>query len=220
MTDFGPDLPNILTAFPSRDIKNSLPFVLGNFSQLYIAESEKYAHVTFFFNGGYADPVVGEERIRIPSPPILHYNEKPEMSAPKLTKVVIEKLNSRKYNFICMNFANPDMIGHTGDFKAGIKACEAVDRCLGEIVENAFKNDFVSIITADHGNIEEMINLETGEVDTNHSKNPVPFILVNPALENKNTKLQSGGRLANVAPTVLKLMNIQKPKEMDKKSLI
>jgi 2,3-bisphosphoglycerate-independent phosphoglycerate mutase len=220
MTDFGPDLPNILTAFPSRDVKNSLPFALKDFSQLYIAEAEKYAHVTYFFNGGYADLVAEEERIRVPSPDTLHYNQVPEMSAPEVTKIVIEKLNSKKYNFICLNFANPDMIGHTGDFEAGIKCCEVIDKFTGEVVTAALKNNFTAIITADHGNIEEMINLKTNEVDTKHSKNPVPFILVNPNFKNKKMKLKKGGLLGNVAPTVLKLMEIQKPKEMKEQSLI
>lgn len=220
MTDFGPDLPNILTAFPSRDVKNSLPFVLKDYSQLYIAEAEKYAHVTYFFNGGYADPVAGEERIKIPSPSILHYDQKPEMSAPELTKIIIEKLNSKKYNFICVNFANPDMIGHTGNFEAGIKCCKIVDKLLGEVIKTALKNNFTSVITADHGNIEEMINLKTGEIDTKHSKNPVPFILVNSTFKKKKIILKKKGVLANVAPTVLKLMNIQKPKEMQKESLL
>ncbi len=220
MTDFGPDLPNILTAFPSRDIVNSLTFVLKEFSQLYIAEAEKYAHVTYFFNGGYDNPVAGEERIKIPSPDILHYNEKPEMSAPKVTQTVIKKLNSKKYNFICLNFANPDMIGHTGDFKAAIKCCEIIDKLLGEIVKTALKNNFTLIITADHGNVEEMINLKTGEIDTKHSKNPVPFILVSSHSKIKNVKIKERGKLANVAPTVLELMELSKPKEMKEQSLL
>ena len=220
MTDFGPDLPNILTAFPSRDVQNSLPFALKDFSQLYIAEAEKYAHVTYFFNGGYADPVAGEERIRIPSPNILRYNEKPEMSAGEVTKVVTKKIKSKKYNFICLNFANPDMIGHTGDFKAGIKCCEIIDKYLEKVVSTALKNDFISIITADHGNIEEMINLKTGEIDTKHSKNPVPFILVGESSKTKGIKMKKGGGLANVAPTVLKLMELSKPKEMKEQSLL
>lgn len=216
MTDFGPDL-NVLTAFPSRDIVNTLPFALKGKKQLYIAESEKYAHVTYFFNGGWANPVAGEERIRVPSPDIAHYDEKPEMSAKEVTKIVIEKLNSKKYNFICVNYANPDMIGHTGNFKAGIKCCEIIDKLLGEVVKASLKNEFCVVVTADHGNIEEMINPETGEVDTKHSKNQVPFIIIDKEL--KRIKLKEKGCLGNVAPTILKIMGIKKPKDMKKRAL-
>ncbi len=219
MTDFGPDLFHVLTAYPSRDVVNSLPFALKDLSQLYIAETEKYAHVTFFFNGGYDHPVAGEERIRVPSPNIDHYDQKPEMSIFEVTKILKEKINSKRYNFICVNFANPDMIGHTGNLKAGIKCCEVVDKCTGEVVKEGLKNNFSLIITADHGNIEEMINLKTGEVDTKHSKNPVPFILIDPDLRRKKIKLKKG-KLANIAPTILKLMDIKKPKEMTERSLI
>lgn len=219
MTDFGPYLPHILTAFPSRDITNTLPFLLKDFQQLYIAESEKYAHVTFFFNGGFAKPVAGEERIEIPSLCIDHYDEKPEMSILKVKDAVKERIKKKKHNFICVNFANPDMIGHTGNLEAGIKCCEIVDRCAGEVVETGLKNNFTSIITADHGNIEEMINLETGEVDTKHSKNPVPFILVSHDFKRGEIKLKNG-KLGNIAPTVLKLMKIEKSKEMVEKSLL
>lgn len=219
MTDFGPDLPRVFTAYPSRDVVNSLPFALKGFSQLYIAESEKYAHVTYFFNGGYANPVAGEERIKIPSPDVKHYDKIPEMSAPIVTKIVKEKIKEKKYNFICVNFANPDMIGHTGNFEAGVKCCEVVDKYTREVVNTAIDNNFISIITADHGNIEEMINLKTGKIDTKHSKNPVPFILVDSRLKGKKICFRRGV-LGNVAPTVLKLMEIQNPKEMTKESLI
>jgi len=220
LTDFGPDLPHILTAYPSKIVVNSLPFLFKNFSQVYIAEAEKYAHVTYFFNGGYADPISGEERIKIPSLNIAHYEEKPEMSIFEVTKVV-KKYLSKKYNFICINFANPDIIGHTGNFEAGIKCCAIVDRCLGEIVGTALKNDFSALVVGDHGNIEEMINLKTGEVNTKHSKNPVPFILIPSAkLKKRFKKIRlKKGILANVAPTILKIMEIPKPKEMTKTSL-
>jgi 2,3-bisphosphoglycerate-independent phosphoglycerate mutase len=216
MTDFGPDLPHVLTAYHSRDVVNSLPFILKDFRQLYIAESEKYAHVTYFFNGGYANPVAGEERIRILSPDVEHYDEVPEMNAFKVTKIIKEKIQSKKYNFICLNFANPDMIGHTGNLKAGIKCCEAIDKLTGEIVKDALKNKITPIITADHGNVEEMIDLKTGEVDTKHSKNPVPFILIDKDIKKKNLKW---GILGDVAPTILTLMNIKKPKEMGRRGL-
>jgi 2,3-bisphosphoglycerate-independent phosphoglycerate mutase len=219
MTDFGPDLPRVLTAFPSRDVINSLPFAINGLHQLYIAESEKYAHVTFFFNGGWADAVVGEERIRIPSPDVEHYDEVPGMSAPEVTKTLKKKIKNNQYNFICVNYANPDMIGHTGNLKAGIQCCEILDVFVKEIVNVALNNNFITIITADHGNIEEMINTETGEIDTNHSKNQVPFILISKEKEYNNIKLREG-ILGDVAPTILGLMGIPKPKEMARKGLI
>ncbi|PKL72742.1 2,3-bisphosphoglycerate-independent phosphoglycerate mutase [Candidatus Kuenenbacteria bacterium HGW-Kuenenbacteria-1] len=213
MTDFGPDLPHVFTAFPSRDIKMCLPLVLEKFKQVYIAETEKYAHMTYFINGGYADPVNGEERIKIPSLDIPYYDKQPEMSAPEITKTVLNKLN---YDFIAVNFANPDIIGHTGNLKAAIQAIECVDKCVGKIIKKVQEKNGTVIITADHGNVEEMINLETGEIDTKHSKNPVPFILV----DNQKRKLRKDGILSDVAPTILELFEIEKPKEMKGKSLI
>jgi 2,3-bisphosphoglycerate-independent phosphoglycerate mutase len=219
LTDFGPDLDSIRTAYPSREVKNSLPFVLKNFRQLYIAETEKYAHVTFFFNGGYDHPVAGEERINIPSPKIKSYDLKPEMSAGKITDYVLKKLNlSDRPNFITINFANPDMLGHTGNLQATIKGIEFLDQCLKKIVSQVINQEGIVIITADHGNAEEMINLKTGEVDTQHSTNPVPFLIVSSQF--KNLKLRKDGILADVSPTILDLMRIEKPKEMKGKSLI
>ena len=141
------------------------------------------------------------------------------MSIFEVTKILKEKINSKRYNFICVNFANPDMIGHTGNLKAGIKCCEVVDKCTGEVVKEGLKNNFSLIITADHGNIEEMINLKTGEVDTKHSKNPVPFILIGPDFKRKKIRLKKG-KLGSIAPTILKLMSLKKPKEMTERSLI
>ena len=218
MTDFGPDLDSILAAFPSGDIKETLPMHLKNLRQLYLAESEKYAHVTYFFNGGYKDPVAGENREMIPSPNVFSYAQKPEMSADKICARIIQTLEKKLFDFYVVNFANPDMVGHTGDLKAGIKSVEKIDDCLSKIYE-AFKqrDDIRILITADHGNIEEMINLVTGEVDTKHSTNPVPFILLDKDL--KNAKLKKG-ILADVAPTILDLLNIKKSKLMTGKSLI
>ncbi|MFH1225965.1 MAG: 2,3-bisphosphoglycerate-independent phosphoglycerate mutase [bacterium] len=216
MTDFGPDLENILTAFPSRDLKNTLPFVLDGLKQLYVAESEKYSHVTYFFNGGYADPVMGEERIRIPSPDVVSYDEIPGMSAAKITETVLEKIRVGNFNFMAVNFCNPDMIGHTGNLSAGIKAVEAVDHCLGKIISAILKKNGTAVVTADHGNIEEMINLKTGEVDTKHSTNPVPLIVVGQNWRHKKLK---SGFLADVAPTILKIMGLPKPREMSGDSL-
>ncbi len=217
MTDFGPDLDSILTAFPSRDINKTLPMQLSHLKQLYISESEKFAHVTYFFNGGYKDPVVGESREMIPSPGVDSYAQKPEMSCFQLTKKIVDYVKLDKYDFITVNLANPDMVGHTGNLKAGIKAVEAVDKCLGFFRKN-FKDNVTMFITADHGNIEEMIDLETGEVNTSHSGNLVPFILVDKRY--KNVKLKSNGILGNVAPTILDVMGIKKPLEMNQGSLI
>lgn len=219
MTDFGPDLPRVLTAFPSRDVVNSLPFVLGQKKQLYIAEAEKYAHVTFFFNGGWKGPVAGEERLMIPSPKVEHYDEIPEMNAIKVTETLKEKIKNGNYNFICVNYANPDMIAHTGNLMAGIKCCEILDKILKELIRESLNNNFSCIITADHGNIEEMVNIETEEIDTKHSKNKVPFILINKEKSYNNLKLKEGV-LGDIAPTILDLMKIQKPKEMTRESLI
>jgi len=192
--------------------------VLKNFRQLYIAETEKYAHVTYFFNGGYANPIAGEKRIKIASPNVDHYDQVPEMSAYEIRDKVIEKIKREEFDFITVNFANPDMIGHTGNLKAGIKAVECVDECLGKILKIISKKNGIAVVTADHGNIEEMINLKTGEIDTKHSTNPVPFIIFN---ENKPAKYKLGeGILGDVAPTILELMGVEKPEEMRGKSLI
>ena len=219
MTDFGPDLEGILTAFPSADLKGTLPMELINLKQLYIAETEKYAHVTYFFNGGYADPIAGEARQIIPSPDVKSYDATPAMSSEKLTKEVINNLAKQKYDFTVLNLAAPDMVAHTGNLAAGVECCHEVDKYLGEIVKAYLRSGGTILITADHGNIEEMINLKTGEIDTEHSTNPVPFIVVNKNIGNK-IKLISGGVLGDVAPTILGLLGLPKPKEMSGKSLI
>ncbi len=219
MTDFGPDLPHVMTAYPSRNILSALPAVLRNKKQIYIAEAEKYAHVTYFFNGGNADPIYGEERIRVPSPPIAHYDKKPEMNAENVAFEVRRCIDSGRYDFITVNFCNPDMIGHTGNLEAGIKAVKAVDACVGKIIRGIFRKEGTAIITADHGNIEEMINIKTGEVDTEHSKNPVPFIVVGPRFKNSRRKKLRKGILADVAPTILDVMGITRPREMTRRSL-
>ena len=219
MTDFGPDLEGILTAYPAADLKATLPLALKDLAQLYIAESEKYAHVTYFFNGGYANPVNGEARQVIPSPNVKSYDATPAMSSADLTKEVLNNLAERKYDFTVLNFAAPDMIGHTGNLEAGVKCCHEVDKYLGEIARAYLRVNGTVLVTADHGNVEEMINLRTGEINTEHSTNPVPFIVVNNHLQNK-IKLRSGGILGDIAPTILALLGIAKPKEMTGKSLI
>jgi len=220
MTDFGPDLPHIMTAFPGRSILSALPAVLRDKKQIYIAEAEKYAHVTYFFNGGNADPIYGEDRIRVPSPPIAHYDMKPEMNAENVTYEVRRCIDSGQYHFIAVNFCNPDMIGHTGNLEAGKKAVSAVDACVGKIVRGVFKREGIAVVTADHGNIEEMINARTSEIDTEHSINPVPFIVVGPGFKNRKRKKLRKGALADVAPTILDLMGIMRPREMTRRSLL
>ncbi len=217
MTDFGPDLPHVLTAFPSRDVPNGLTFLLSGHRQFYIAESEKYAHVTYFFNGGYADTVAAEERMRVPSAFVAHHDSKPEMRARLIGDEVIRRLRTGTYNFICLNLANADMVGHTGNFKSTIKACETVDEVLARISEAVLAQKGHLIITGDHGNAEVKLNHETGEVMTEHSCNPVPFHLIS----DKFRRAQVGhGMLADVAPTILDIMDIPKPPEMTGFSLL
>ncbi|MEK9756017.1 MAG: 2,3-bisphosphoglycerate-independent phosphoglycerate mutase [Bacteroidota bacterium] len=202
--------------FKNSPLINTLGEVLSknNLKQLRISETEKYPHVTFFFNGGYEIPFKGEERILCPSPKVATYDLKPEMSSEEVKKNVVNKINEENFDFICLNFANPDMVGHTGDFDAAIKACESVDHHLGEIIETATKKNYTSLIIADHGNCEKMINID-GSKNTSHTTNPVPIILVN----SKRNKIRNG-ILADIAPTILDILNISKPKEMNGKSLI
>lgn len=219
MTDFGSDLPSVLTAFPSRDVVNSLTQVICPMKQLYISETEKFAHVTYFFNGGYAEHFCDERRIKIESEIVNSYADCPEMSSKEMTDVLIKEIEKKEYQFICVNYPNPDMVAHTGDLLAGTKAVQVVDEQVDRLLKIAQKNNFTILITADHGNVEEMINLKTGEVDTEHSGNPVPFIIAGKNFY-KNKKKLKKGKLADVAPTVLKLLGINKPKEMTGKSLI
>lgn len=217
MTDFGPDLENILTAYPSEDIEGTLPMALSELRQLYIAESEKFAHITYFLNGGYTHSVGGEVRINIPSPDVDSYDKTPEMSAYKIVKKVLSSLQKNEYDFIGINFANADMVGHTGNLEACIKAVETIDDCIGRLYKEIKKQKGLMIITADHGNIEEIINSETGEVDTEHSNNPVPFIIASP--RKFSVKKLPRGVLGNVAPTILDLLGIEKPYQMSCTSL-
>ena len=216
MTDFGPDLPGIKTAFPTEPIKNTLPFMLKDKKQLYVSETEKYAHVTFFVNGGYSQPVAGETRVLVPSPAIDNYDKKPEMSTHEITQEVIKGLRTG-YDFVLVNFACPDMIGHTGNLEAGIKAVEAADVCMKQIADEVLSKDGLFIITADHGNVEEMINIRTKEVDTEHSLNKVPFIVVSKSVTGAVVK---DGILADITPTVLAAFGIEKSAEMTGTSLI
>lgn len=217
MTDFGPDLGNIFTAFPGVDLKETLPMQLTEISQMYLAETEKYAHMTYFFNGGYSGLVDGEIQKMVPSPNVERYDYTPVMSSNKLVKVVLDNLAKNKFKFVAMNFAAPDMIGHTGNLNAGVKCCEGIDIDLKKITDAYLKKNGTVIVTADHGNIEKMINPQTGEVYTEHTTNKVPFIVVS---GNKKIKLKKSGALCDISPTVLDLLNIKKPKLMTGRSLI
>jgi 2,3-bisphosphoglycerate-independent phosphoglycerate mutase len=224
MTDFGPDLDDIITAFPSVDIKNTLPVLLKDYRQLYLAETEKYAHVTYFFNGGYSGTVANEVQELIDSPDVKSYDQTPAMSSVELTERALEyvregnKAKNWRYDVVVLNFAAPDMIGHTGNLKAGIACCEEVDRCLGRIVKAYMAVEGTVLVTADHGNIEMMINPETEEIFTEHTTNKVPFIMVNDGLIKH--KLKKNGILGDIAPTVLDILNIKKPIDMKGESLL
>lgn len=215
MTEYDKDIKNKIVAFKDEIPKDTLGEIIekNKIKQLRIAETEKYAHVTFFFNGGREKPFEGEDRILIPSPKVATYDLKPEMSANEVTDAVIEKLNEDKYGLIILNFANTDMVGHTGDLQATIKAVETVDRNLGRILKVLKEKDGTAIITADHGNCEYMID-DKGNVVTSHSTNLVPLFLFN-----RQDKLRSGGALCDLSPTILKIMGIEKPELMTGKSL-
>jgi len=217
MTDFGPDLGRVLSAFPSADLKYTLPMVLKNVRQAYVAEKEKYAHVTYFFNGGYSGTVNGESQLMVPSPDVKSYDETPGMSSVELTDLILDNLKKDKYDFTVMNYAAPDMVGHTGNLQAAIECCEIVDTCVGRIIDAYLAKGGTVVVTADHGNVEKMIDLETGEIYTEHTDNKVPFIIINDELKNK-IKLKTGV-LADVAPTLLKIINQKQPEEMTGKAL-
>jgi len=220
MTEYEKNLP-VEVAFPTTIINYPLGRILSErgLRQLRITETEKERFVTYYFNGQNEHSFPGEERIIIPSANVPTYDLKPEMSAFEITETVLGKIKTGNYDFVLLNFANPDMVGHTGNLQAGIKACEAVDECLKKIVSSVFALGGITIITADHGNVEEMINLETGEIDTEHSKNPVPFIVVGKMFLGKPTVLPVG-ILADVAPTVLSLLEIPIPSAMSGRKLI
>jgi 2,3-bisphosphoglycerate-independent phosphoglycerate mutase len=218
MTDFGPDLPHVLTAFPGRDIKNALPAVLKDYKQLYLAESEKFSHITFFFNGGFPGTPFGEERIMVPSLVIPRYDMAPEMRDRELTSLVVKKLKTGQYHFIALNFANADMVAHTGNLEAAVTAVEVIDECLAKLWAEVKALDGKMIVTADHGNVEEMIDVSSGAIDTEHSVNPVPFVVAGNGLEGYRELPR--GVLADVSPTILDLMGIRPPEEMTGRSLL
>ncbi len=217
-TNYDETLPNVKIAFKKEPLVNTFGEVVSKegLTQLRIAETEKYAHVTFFFNGGEEKQYQGEDRILVPSPKVETYDRKPEMSAYEVTDKVVDAIKSEKYNCIILNFANPDMVGHTGNLEAAISAVEAVDECVGKVVEAMLEKDGTILITADHGNAEQMIDYKTGDPHTAHTTNPVPLILVS---NEEKYKIKSG-KLADLAPTLLELLGIQKPEEMTGESLL
>ena len=206
-------------AFPKEQLVNILGDVLedNNINQYRTAETEKYAHVTFFFNGGIDEPKPHETRKLVASPKVPTYDMQPEMSAYEVCENVISAIHDKKYGFILVNFANPDMVGHTGVIEAATKACRVVDECVGRIADECKSNGITMILTADHGNAEVMVDESTGKPQTAHTTNEVPFVIINGP---KGISLKEDGALCNVAPTVLELMGIQKPAEMDCDSLI
>lgn len=230
-TEYEKDLP-VDVAFLGEEESNTLGSILSNnnLKQLRIAETEKYAHVTYFFNGGKEAKFPGEDHILIPSPQVSSYDQKPEMSANLITEAILKEIEKNTYDFILVNFANADMVGHTGNLKAAIKAVEVVDKCVGKLSKSIISKNGIMLITADHGNAEVMFNMQTGMIDKEHTSNPVPFIIVGNDFEGKTigfqeapgsdlSILQPQGILSDIAPTILKILGIKKPDEMTGRSL-
>ena len=217
MTPYDDSFKGVHILFAKSDVPNTLSEYVSaqGKKQLHIAETEKYAHVTFFFNGGREAPFEGEDRILVPSPKVATYDLKPEMSAPEVTEKLVDAINSDKYDFIVVNFANGDMVGHTGVYEAIQKAVATLDTCVEKVVEAGKKHEYEMIIIADHGNADHALNAD-GTPNTAHSLNPVPFIYIG---SHKDAKCENG-RLADVAPSLLKLMGLQQPADMDGHNLI
>ena len=218
-TEYDVTIPNKMIAFKKVELKNTFGEYLAanGKTQARIAETEKYAHVTFFFNGGVEEPNKGEDRILVNSPKVATYDLQPEMSAPEVCDRLCEAIRSEKYDVIIINFANPDMVGHTGILQAAIKAVETVDACVGKAVEALKEVNGQMFICADHGNAEQLVDYETGAPFTAHTTNPVPFILVN---ADPVYKLREHGCLADIIPTMIELMGMEQPAEMTGKSLL
>lgn len=216
MTQYDATMPNVDVAFKPQVLTNTLGEYISDkgMAQLRIAETEKYAHVTFFFNGGVEKQYPGEDRILVKSPSVATYDLQPEMSAYEVTDKLVPAIKSGKYDMIILNFANCDMVGHTGVFDAAVKAVEAVDDCVGKVVDAIREMDGVALITADHGNADKMVDTD-GEPFTAHTTNPVPFCVIG-----YDCELKDGGRLADIAPTMLQILGLPQPEEMDGTSLI
>ena len=219
MTQYDETFTGLKVVNPPESLENTLGEYLAKLgmTQAHIAETQKYAHVTFFFNGGVEAPNQGEERFLIDSPKVATFDMKPEMSAPEVTEKALELIDSGKYDVMILNYANCDMVGHTGVMEAAIKAVEAVDTCVGRMVDLIISKGGKCIITADHGNADQMIDYETGEPFTPHTTNPVPAIVIDP--ECPKHELRQGGKLCDLCPTILKLMGMPQPKEMTGVSL-
>jgi 2,3-bisphosphoglycerate-independent phosphoglycerate mutase len=219
LTEYDPTIPNKTVAYHPQTLENTLGEYISQLGlkQLRLAETEKYAHVTFFFNGGVEEPNDNEDRALIPSPKVATYDLKPEMSAREVADTLVESILSGEYDLIIINFANPDMVGHTGILSAAVSAVETVDACVGRAVDALKRVGGQMFLCADHGNSEKMIDLETGEPFTAHTTNPVPFILVNCKAA---SGLAAGGKLCDIAPTLLDMMDIPKPPEMTGRSLL
>jgi len=231
-TEYEKNLPAAI-AFPPEILNNTLGEILAskNLKQMRIAETEKYAHVTYFFNGGREEKSKGEDHALVPSPHVDRYDLKPEMSAIEVTDKVVKAIEEELYDFILINFANADMVGHTGNIPAAVKAIETVDKCLGKTVKSVLAKDGGIIVTADHGNAEVMFNMQTGMIDKEHTASPVPFIVAGKQFEGRRlgsqdvpggdlSLIQPQGILSDIAPTILKIMGLPKPKEMTGRSLI
>ena len=216
MTQYDATMPNVDVAFKPQSLTNTLGEYVSDkgLAQLRIAETEKYAHVTFFFNGGVEKQYEGEDRILVKSPSVATYDLQPEMSAYEVTEKLVPAIKSGKYDMIILNFANCDMVGHTGIFDAAVKAVEAVDDCVGKVVDAITEMGGVALITADHGNADKMVDTD-GSPFTAHTTNPVPFCVIG-----YDCQLREGGRLADIAPTMLQIMGLEQPAEMDGTSLI
>jgi 2,3-bisphosphoglycerate-independent phosphoglycerate mutase len=232
MTQYEKSLP-VVVVYQPVIVHNCLSEVLSknNLKQFHIAETEKYAHITFFLNGTIEEPFPGEERKIIPSPKVPSYDKAPEMSAAEIAKEVVKVVDEEVYDVILLNFANADMVGHTGDMPATIKGCEAIDLAFGSIVEHTLAKGGVVLMTADHGNGEEVTNIRTGERDKEHSNNPVPFLIIanhlkgiagpgGDVVDGDLSTMPPVGMLADVAPTMLSLLEIEQPPEMTGRSLI
>ncbi len=216
MTNYDDSFKGVKVVYDKDNIKDTLGETLekAGKKQIRIAETEKYPHVTFFFNGGREEPFIGEERILCPSPKVATYDLKPEMSAYEIRDAIIPELKKGKVDFVCLNFANPDMVGHTGSMEAAIKACEVVDECAAAVITAGLENDYSTIVIADHGNCDTMVNPD-GSPNTAHTTNPVPLILVD-----KEIKQIKDGVLGDIAPTILKMIGVPQPELMTQKSLV